>query len=893
MPLADEQAESPETSAEEAKEGWELPLGASETALEESAPSDDLGAVHTEALGRYEQAWHKDRHNQKEAYDDLDFLGNELGQWDARALQERQTQNRPVLTVNKVPQFVRQITGDIRQLRPAIHVVPVNESAADMIATTVLPEMVRYIERRSDAKAAYFHGADQMAAAGIGHARVFTEYAAGSTFNQEIKIGLVQDGIAVLWDPDAIEPTRKDALYCFVPVDMNRKRAEKIWPGRAFDYPMSRVNEAYDGWSSDEFVRVCEYWRKVAMVRELAIYPDGKIIDLTDDSYAEQALGTDYAPDATDEDENKPSKDEANYRAAEGANRCANCMHFTAPNQCAMIQGPVRGDMLCDYFEPLLQTLFAPQPLGQMGATGPMGMPLMLGPNMGPKRADALAAGARIEKRESYKVERFIISAGEVLEGPDEWPGMHIPIVPFIGEEVQIGRRTVRRGIVRVLKDVQRLYNYAISADAEAVALQPKAPFIGTVKNFQDFQDQWETANSKNWPFLEFTPDPENGGVAPMRSPPPVASTGIKDLLAISTGDMSGVTGIYPPSLGQQSNETSGKAITARQREGDTGTFHYIEAFGRAIERIGQIVVDLIPHIYDTERTLRVIGDDGRMTKLDINKEIVDPNGDGIATTMFNDVTVGAYQVSVEMGPSYSTKREEARDGMQTLLQALGPQVAPVIADLYVQGQDFPLADKIAKRMRAMLPPPLAALEAADAGEPPPPPQPPPQPSPQDLAKMQQMQQENALEAAKVEVANKQIQAELIKINASLEEARMTHQANMAKHAATAGQAYMDVAENAHGRAHDLVMAQVNGGAGGNGGAAPVQTRSDPEQQMQINALIGAVSQLKDVVMQIADVIGSPSPPPSAPPTAAMPPGPPPVPPAPVAPPGAPPRPIT
>src|SRR5262245_22288877 len=646
-------------------EGGDLPLGASEQAVEPTAEATDLPEVHREAMDRYEQGWQKDRQNQRDAYDDLEFLGSDTGQWDQRALQERITQNRPILTVNKCPQFVRQVTGDIRQLRPSVHVVPIDERASETIAANVLPELVRYVERRSDAKAAYFHGADQMVAAGIGHCRVFTEYAGGSTFNVELKIGIVQDGLGVVWDPDAIEPTRKDAAYCFVPVDLNRKRAQTLWPNKSFDLalPHNKTPEAFDGWSSDEFVRVAEYWRKSPCERELAFYPDGKIIDLTDDAWASQVDVEEYPREEGEaEQQDKPTHEAANYREGDDVDRCANCSMFRAPNHCTKIQDPVRADMLCDFFDPFRPQLeqSAP-PLGQMGGQqlgeqfaplmnepppyGP-GMPLAIGlagmgklhPNMGPKRLDAIAAGARIESRPSYYVERFIISAGEVLEGPQQWPGMHIPIVPFMGEEVQIGRRTVRRGLVRVLKDVQRLYNYAISANAETVALQPKAPFIGTRLNFQNFQDQWETANSKNWPYLEFEPDPLNNGASPQRSPPPVGSSGIKDLLAVGTADMSAVTGIYPASLGQAGPESSGKAITARQREGDTGTFHYIESFGRSVERVGQIVVDLIPHVYDSERTLRIVGDDGKMTKIDINKEISDPNGDGIATTVRNGV---------------------------------------------------------------------------------------------------------------------------------------------------------------------------------------------------------------------------------------------------------------
>jgi hypothetical protein len=872
-PADDAVAAKSETTPAEPEADDRVPAGQSDLPPE-SADATDLKAVHKEAAERYEEAWEKERQNQSAAYDDLRFLSEEEAQWDGVALRQRRDEQRPVLTVNKCPQFVRQVTGDIRQLRPSIHVVPVDEKADDMVSTDVLPEMVRYIERRSDAKASYFSAADQMVAAGMGHCRVFTEYAAGTTANQEIGIMLIQDGIAVVWDPDAIHPTRKDANYCFVPVDMNRKAAELRWKNKSFDDPLT-THDSWQGWWTDDSVRVTEYWRKVPIERELAVYPSGQIVDLTDDEYdpqAEEDIGYegDVPYEETDDygpaQEDKPEKDEADYRQAEGERRCGNCTMFRAPSHCTTIQDPVRADMLCDYFEPL-------DLLGNLGENViPFPVRPQLGPEMGPKRADAVAGGARIEKRDSYRIERFVMSATEILDGPDEWPGMHIPIIPFVGEEIKIGRQVVRRGIVRVLKDVQRLFNYAISADAEAVALQPKAPFKGTRVNFEKYLDQWETANTRNWPFLEYDPDPLNGGRPPEREPPPVASQGIKELLNVATQEMSAVTGIYPSSLGAPAQETSGKAIVARQREGDTGTFVYIESFGRSIERIGQIIVDLIPHIYDNERSLRVVGDDGKMSKIQINTPIVDPNGDGIATVLMNDLTTGSYQVSVEMGPSYSTKREEAREGIQTLMQALGPQSAPLLADLFVQGQDFPLADRIAKRMRLLLPPQVAQLEAAQSGEPPPPPQPPKPPTPEEQVQAQELELKKAdlagkaqLNASKLQLDQQKIQVELTKVNAELEKARLAAQTAVVTHAHSMHAQGMDMLDNAAQRQHDMAIATT-----------PPPT--DEQQQQQIDALIEAVSQLQQAVGQIAQMANGGGQPP-------MPPGPPPPPPGPPPPP--------
>jgi len=722
---------------------------ADEPADSEAAPEEDKKAtadtadddMHAEAIKRYERGWERDRKNMERAYEDLRFLAEE-GQWEDRARREREAEGRPILTVNKCPQFVRQVTGDMRQMRPAIKVVPVDDAASQQVADKILPGMIRYIERRSDAAAAYFNAADSQVGAGIGHWRVLREYASNTTFNQELRIAPIEDGVAVVWDPDSILPTRDDAMWCFVPVDMSRAAFEEKYPDKSGD-ALPSVPALFHSWFTEDHVRIAEYFYKEAEKHTLAMLPDGSIVDITD-------------------------------------------------------------------MEP--------------------GDPQLL---------DVMIQQPDIEERDGFCVYRCVISASDVIEEPEKEPGAFIPIVPLLGEEIKIGREVIRRGVVRALKDVQRLYNYAISADAEVVALQPKAPYKGTRKNFEKYQDQWETANSRNWPYLEYEPDPTNGGAAPQREPPPLASSGIKDLLAVSSADMSAVTGIYPSSLGQASNETSGKAIMARQREGDTGTYVYVDNFGRAIRRTAQILIDLISHVYDTERTIHIVGEDGKVDIMKINQAQLDPNGDGIATNVLNDVTIGAYEVAVEMGPSYSTKREEARDGMQALMQSLGPQSALMFSDLFVKSQDFPLADKIAKRAQLLLPPQIQQMEAQEAGEPPPPQMPPPPPTPEQQAEMAKMQQEGQFNQARLQIDSRKIDAEMAKVNAELEKARLDHTATMAGHAVSARAAEM--------------------------GAQAAQTPQEPAQDPRVDELAQAVMQLRDIVVALAQAVqGNGGPPPDA-----------------------------
>ena len=613
---------------------------------------DESAEIVRDALKVYDDWMDRERHNIDAGYDDLEFrAGN---QWPEEIESERVAEGRPCQTINQIPQYVRQVTGDMRQMRPAIKVVPVDDSG-DEEKADAFEGVVRYIENRSDAPAVYFQGADSQVTCGVGAWRVVKEYASATTFNMELRIAPIDDALGVMFDLDPVLPTREDAMKCLVPFDMSRGKFKKLYPKATLtDFaPTGEASTTHSDWASTDTIRVGEYWFKKPVKKLLALTEDGAIEDVTDD----------------------------------------------------------------------------------------------------PERASELQAiGARVEKRDSFKVYRSLVTAHEVIDGPEEWPGAYIPIIVALGEEVRIGRKIVRHGVVRFAKDPQRTYNYMSSAQTEVTALQPKAPFIGTEKNFEQYQDIWETANRKNHPYLPYTPDGANGNAPPQRVQPAVSSQGIAEGIERAGRDMQSVIGIYNASLGAASNETSGRAVLARQREGDTGTYVYIDNWARAIRYTGKILVDLIPHVYDTARVLRIIGDDGKREEIRIN-QVAGVDADGMTPRLFNDVTTGAYDVSLQMGPSYSTKREEARDGMTAFIQA-APQTAPLILDLVAKSQDWHLADEIAERLETQLPPEIRAAKAEKEGKPLPQALQPPQPDP---VQQQAMQMEMA--AKEAEMVGKQADA--------------------------------------------------------------------------------------------------------------------------------------
>ena len=312
------------------------------------------------------------------------------------------------------------------------------------------------------------------------------------------------------------------------------------------------------------------------------------------------------------------------------------------------------------------------------------------------------------------KVKWLKTNGFEVLEEQD-WAGKFIPVIRVVGNEYEVDGRLYVSGLIRNAKDAQRMYNYWVSQEAEMLALAPKAPFIGYGGQFEGYEQQWKTANTTNWPYLEVNPDVTDGAGAvlplPQRAQPPMASSGLLQAKAGASDDIKSATGQYDSSLGATSNERSGRAILAREKQGDTGTYHYVDNLARAIRHCGRQLVDMIPKIYDTERIARIIGVDGEVKRAKINpsqaepvKKIVDESG--IVIEKIYNPSVGKYDVCVSTGPSYMTKRQESLDAISQLLQG-NPQLWAVAGDLFVKNMDWPGAQEMAKRFAKTIDPKL------------------------------------------------------------------------------------------------------------------------------------------------------------------------------------------
>jgi hypothetical protein len=318
------------------------------------------------------------------------------------------------------------------------------------------------------------------------------------------------------------------------------------------------------------------------------------------------------------------------------------------------------------------------------------------------------------------KVMWYKLTAREVLEKaevPFDW----VPIFPVYGDEIDIDGKVTRSGIIRNAKDPAKMYNYWLTAATEEIALRTKAPFIGAMGQFEGVEEDWQMANVKSFPYLEYNPVTIDGTQAPppQRQQAADVPSGFIAMAGLARDNVKAVTGIYDASLGNRSNETSGIAIRARQHQGDVGNFHYADNLTRTMRHLGRVIVSGIPQIYDAPRILRILGKDGQATQVEVNKpeEKADEYGNAVQTVL-NDLTVGKYDVIVTTGPAYNTLRQEAADSMVQMAQSW-PKLMEVAGDKVVRSMDWPGADDIADRIAKTLPPGIADEDKKQKDAPP------------------------------------------------------------------------------------------------------------------------------------------------------------------------------
>lgn len=593
-----------------------------------------------EARDAAEAAYAYDRQNRIEALVDLEFLAGH--QWDVRDRTAREADERPVLTVNRLLQPVKQIANDIRFSTPGVTVAPVDKGADEGTAT-VLAGLFRQIQRQSMASWVYSVACGHAAACGVGHFRLLTDYVDDDVFEQEIHIRLVPNPLAVLWDPKAALPHRGDAGYChvleFVPV----AEFERRYPGAAkvdFDGgtgPAGGGRSQSLQWFRPDHITIAEYWKVEEKERTIGLLESGQVVDLT--------------------------------------------------NVAALGQG--------------MQVV-------------------------------------RKRKVKGRQVTQMIVSGREVLREKQAWAGRYIPVIPIIGNEIPLESTVVRHGIVRHARDAQRMYNYWRSTAAEWIGLSPKSPYLATEDEIGPYKEMWDTLNTKPRPYMLYARDPQNPMLKPTRERPPEPPAALWQEGSITADEIKATTAIYDAGLGQRSNEVSGKAITARQQQGEIANYEYADNLRISLDWTGKVLMDLVPRIYDTQRIVRILDEEEKERFEPVNWVATSVAGGQV---LLNDLSAGKYDVTIKMGPSQATRRTEAQTGMVEFLK-LNPEAFAAVADIVVEEMEWPGAPKIARRLKRTIPPDILGEDAVD---------PPKEPDPLQVEGAKQEVRAEAATAAKKE----------------------------------------------------------------------------------------------------------------------------------------------
>lgn len=343
-----------------------------------------------------------------------------------------------------------------------------------------------------------------------------------------------------------------------------------------------------------------------------------------------------------------------------------------------------------------------------------------------------------------HKICQYIISGSAILEGPNDWAGTMFPFVPVYGEYMVVDGKVVWYGLPRFGKDAQRAHNWAMTSVIETIAAAPQAKFWATPEQARGHTAMWAEANKKNFPFMLANPDPAMPGFPQMMGGAQVPAA-LVTVAQMSANALNNTVGIYEANEGRQSNETSGRAIRARQESGQLATYNFGDNMAKAHRRIAEIVLDLQPKIYDTERNIRILGKDGSEKYIRINQP------DPVTGKILNDLSAGKFDIVVTTGPSYATQRQEAAEFYTQFSQA-NPVVGAAAADLIMKAQDYPMSDAIAERIKLMLPPQVQQAIAAQGKQ-----------SPEvqaAMAQVQAMEQQLQQQAAMVQEAAQKAQNE-------------------------------------------------------------------------------------------------------------------------------------
>jgi len=561
-------------------------------------------------------------------------------QWPDDLYNRRRIDKRPSLTINHTNTFIKRVVNNMRLQRPRIKVHAVGEGATKDVAD-VVAGTIRHIEARSNASIAYDTAGESAVRMGWGYWRVYSEWADEGSFDQELRIAPIRNPFTVYLDPAAVDPAGSDAQWCIITEKMDRQEFRRKYPKMQLQaFTSGAPGDDLADWESQTEIRLAEYYRVQRVEDTLHRMSNGMTL-----------FGSDI----------RKFKEQLDFQKIQS-----------------------------------------------------------------------------VHSRRSYRqrVEWYRLNGSQIADrrtvDKDPLPDKYIPVIRCEGNVLEINGRVIRKGMTPDLMDPARMYNYWRTCETEQIALATKSPWL-VAEGQTDGHSEWDTANTAPHSKLTWKPttiEQPDGSLTPLPPPQqiqgPQVPAGFVQAAQGAMQDLMATAGMpHDKAADMPGSVVSGKALRERAAMSDIGHFQFYDNQTRSISHTGTILLSLIPHYYSTERLQRIIGEDGVPSMVTINQREQPPPGapqgqgggaepgqpqqpqppqvDPAILKVKNDMTVGRYDVVMDTGPGYETKRLEAAESMIDLMKTpLGEMAAKVGADLILRNLDFPGADDLADRMMPM-----------------------------------------------------------------------------------------------------------------------------------------------------------------------------------------------
>jgi hypothetical protein len=576
------------------------------------------GDIFEEARDRLQIAVEAETDNRNRAKYDLEFREG-LNHWD-KELVTSESMGSPELTINLTDALVHRVVNNMKQQRPRGKCHPVGDNA-NVETAEIINGIGRHVEYRSEASVAYDCAGDMAVTVGWGWVRLFSEYVAPDSFDQDIRIAPIRNIFTVYADPGAVMPTACDMDWCLITIKMKRTEYKRQYPRmNNTAWNDTGRDEWRIDWEDKEEIRLAEYFR----IREKT----AKLYLLKNQQGQEFTRFYDELPSAES-------------LAAAG-------LEHVMDGDKPMVRDSSRRQV--EWFR---------------------------------------LNGIRV-------VDRAIL------------PGTWIPVVRCEGNAVNVDGKIMRRGMVRAMIDPQRMVDYGEVAKIRRLGLTPQAPWVGAEGQF-DGHPEWDKAANEPYTKLIYKPvtvqtdQGEQLLPPPQRQQPAQLEAGFAEFTNGMRSNLLAVANMQSdPGQDTQGEVVSGIAQRRRDKNTDQGHFQYYDNQTLMIAQVWRIMLEWVPHYMSERRMQRILGEDGVPKMVALN----DPVEEQGIQRIKNDVTVGRYDVVMETGPGYETKREEGAETLLGMLQSqpIAETLMKIAPDLIFRSIDHPYMQEIADRFSAMTP---------------------------------------------------------------------------------------------------------------------------------------------------------------------------------------------